>query len=191
MSFPPEPSSYFSWIWIYLQFIQNNTDFTQRPSMSDIIVEGTSCISHGWIGVSQFTVMGSWISKMFLNLEEQHEQQPLCQALTFKKFVTSFLAPSSCQRRDWQLTRSTVWEEICLDCSFSISHAHSLSVGGGQVVHSLPCALEMAVSIKYHFQFPCFMIPQLLSTNNAGPPTLSRRWLITLVSSYIKTFTWK
>lgn len=30
-------------------------------------------------------------------------------------------------------------------------------------------AVEMAVSIKYHFQFPCFMIPGLLSTNNAPP----------------------
>lgn len=50
-------------------------------------------------------------------------------------------------------------------------------------------ALEMAVSIKYHFQFPCFMIPGLLSTNNppsAGPPTLSWGRLITLVASYKK-----
>lgn len=50
-------------------------------------------------------------------------------------------------------------------------------------------AVEMAVSIKYHFQFPCFMIPGLLSTNNppsAGPPTLSWRRLITLVASYKK-----
>lgn len=49
--------------------------------------------------------------------------------------------------------------------------------------------VEMAVSIKYHFQFPCFMIPRLLSTNNprsAGPPTLSWRRLITLVASYKK-----
>lgn len=50
-------------------------------------------------------------------------------------------------------------------------------------------AVEMAVSIKYHFQFPCFMIPGLLSTNNppsAGPPTLSWGRLITLVASYKK-----
>lgn len=53
----------------------------------------------------------------------------------------------------------------------------------------LCCAVEMAVSIKYHFQFPCFMIPGLLSTNNppsAGPPTLSWGRLITLVASYKK-----
>lgn len=31
-------------------------------------------------------------------------------------------------------------------------------------------AVEMAVSIKYHFQFPCFMIPGLLSTNNPPIP---------------------
>lgn len=50
-------------------------------------------------------------------------------------------------------------------------------------------AVEMAVSIKYHFQFPCFMIPRLLSTNNppsAGPPTLSWGRLITLVAFYKK-----
>lgn len=53
----------------------------------------------------------------------------------------------------------------------------------------LRSAVEMAVSIKYHFQFPCFMIPGLLSTNNppsAGPPTLSWGRLITLVASYKK-----
>lgn len=55
----------------------------------------------------------------------------------------------------------------------------------------LDCAVEMAVSIKYHFQFPCFMISGLLSTNNSRPPTLSGGRLITPVSSYQKTFTWK
>lgn len=57
--------------------------------------------------------------------------------------------------------------------------------GGTRLCH----AMEMAVSIKYHFQFPCFMIPGLLTTNNppsAGPPTLSWRRLITLVASYKK-----
>lgn len=57
---------------------------------------------------------------------------------------------------------------------------------GGTRLHR---AVEMAVSIKYHFQFPCFMIPGLLSTNNppsAGPPTLSWGRLITLVASYKK-----
>lgn len=57
--------------------------------------------------------------------------------------------------------------------------------GGTRLRH----AVEMAVSIKYHFQFPCFMIPGLLSTNNppsAGPPTLSWGRLITLVTSYKK-----
>lgn len=57
---------------------------------------------------------------------------------------------------------------------------------GGQ---DFAAQVEMAVSIKYHFQFPCFMIPRLLSTNNppsAGPPTLSWRRLITLVASYKK-----
>lgn len=58
-----------------------------------------------WTVISQFSIMGSWISKMLSSLAEQHEQQPLCEALTFKKFVASFLATSSCQRRDWQLGR--------------------------------------------------------------------------------------
>lgn len=60
---------------------------------------------------------------------------------------------------------------------------------GGDGGTRLRRAVEMAVSIKYHFQFPCFMIPGLLSTNNppsAGPPTLSWRRLITLVASHKK-----
>lgn len=58
-------------------------------------------------------------------------------------------------------------------------------------------AVEMAVSIKYHFQFPCFMIPGLLSTNNlpqppqqALLPCLEEDWLH-LSSPIKKTFTWK
>lgn len=43
-------------------------------------------------------------------------------------------------------------------------------------------AVEMAVSIKYHFQFPCFMIPRLLSTNN--PPVGRPSYLVSRKIDY-------
>ncbi len=117
--------------------------------------------------------------------------------LKFVRQQLNFLVFS--QGRDWQLTldfrskrsfvRKFVWTRVSLS-SLSLSLPLSLS-GRGRLRAVLPATLEMAVSIKYHFQFPCFMIPPLLSTNNPGPPTLSWRWLITLVSPYIETFTWK
>lgn len=89
-----------------------------------------------------------------------------------------------------------VWKEIC-SCKFFPSPVFTCGRRDGLARRArrgdggrdFTMQVEMAVSIKYHFQFPCFMIPGLLSTNNppsAGPPTLSWGRLITLVASYKK-----
>lgn len=52
------------------------------------------------------------------------------------------------------------------------------SDGGGVGTGALAAPVEMAVSIKYHFQFPCFMILGLLSTNNPSPSAARPSYLV-------------